>query len=182
MAQQIIGLCGYATAGKDAVAAIMRMASYQRIAFADGVKEEVHAFLSEHKSSWPMDMPGDLQHYLSQVEASDVFSKPTTGDMRKVLQLWGTEYRRAQDPDYWIKRALAKRKNMGRYVFTDVRFPEEVAAIRYLGGEIWRVDRPGLGSDGHVSEDNVASIVPDRILENNLGLWELAGKVAAWVS
>lgn len=183
----IIGLTGFAGAGKDAVGALLRMRNYQRIAFGDGVKEEVLECITSRTYYLDPDMPKALWLALHPdaerpLTAEEVFAKPTSPEMRKVLQLWGTEFRRSQDPMYWIKRALAKRTNLGKWVFTDVRFPGEAQAIKYIGGEIWRIDRPGLSSDGHASENGVTFIHPDRVIFNNLGLWELAGQVAVWAS
>lgn len=57
--------------------------------------------------------------------------------MRAVLQYWGTQVRRAQDRDYWVKRALCQvlpEIAAGRSVyFTDLRFPNEVDIPRRLG-------------------------------------------------
>ena len=37
----------------------------------------------------------------------DPWSKPTTQEMRNLLQLWGTEFRREQNPDYWVEKVAA---------------------------------------------------------------------------
>jgi hypothetical protein len=51
-------------------------------------------------------------------------------------------------------------------VITDVRFANEAAAIRSWGGEIIRIDRPGVGPvNGHVSE--AMPFEPDEVIEND---------------
>lgn len=76
---------------------------------------------------------------------------------RSILQWWGTEYRRAQDPDYWVKawaREAMKWQGKGKTILVDdVRFPNELAKIRSLGGMVVRIVRPGHeGVNNHESE------------------------------
>lgn len=78
------------------------------------------------------------------------------GKQRTLLQFWGTEYRRAQAPDYWVKKTMAKiaEDNPEVALICDVRFPNEVEGIRAAGGYVVRVDRVGFVSDvpEHYSE------------------------------
>lgn len=84
--------------------------------------------------------------------------KPEQGKPRTLLQWWGTDYRRAQDPDYWVK-ALMRRletEDMDLALVTDVRFPNEVDAIRAAGGCVVKVTRttaPDIKVPAHPSED-----------------------------
>lgn len=74
---------------------------------------------------------------------------------RRLLQVIGTEAGRAYDPDLWVKwweRGHASVSGGWLIIADDVRFPNEVEAIRSRGGIIVRVDRPGCGPDGHDSE------------------------------
>jgi hypothetical protein len=69
------------------------------------------------------------------------------GKHSKLLQWWGTEYRRAQDPDYWVKKAFVSiPTDIDIAIFTDVRFRNEVAAIKAVGGHTVEVVR--LNQDG----------------------------------
>ncbi len=76
---------------------------------------------------------------------------------RSLLQWWGTDYRRAQDPDYWVKRL---RKTLDNHqpevaLITDVRFPNEADAIHAWGGYVVRVIRttaPDVQVHEHPSE------------------------------
>jgi len=78
------------------------------------------------------------------------------GKQRTLLQWWGTEFRRAQDPDYWVKKTMARisEENPEVALISDLRFPNEVEGIRAAGGYVVRVDRVGYVSDvpEHVSE------------------------------
>lgn len=67
-----------------------------------------------------------------------------TTEMRWLLQFWGTNVRRAQDSDYWVKLALIpviSHLAEGRHVYvTDARFPNEVDGARRLGFHVVRLD------------------------------------------
>lgn len=67
-----------------------------------------------------------------------------TPEVRRVLQYWGTEIRRKDDENYWVKIALTKiisLLNAGEVVFvTDARFTNEVEALRGAGGVIVRLE------------------------------------------
>src|SRR5665213_1086744 len=76
------------------------------------------------------------------------------GKHPKLLVWWGTEYRRAQDLDYWVKRAFESiPAGTNIAVITDVRFKNEAAAIKAKGGHLIEVVR--LNQDGarYYSED-----------------------------
>ena len=70
-------------------------------------------------------------------------------------------------------------------VITDVRFPNEADLILGLGGELVRVDRPGVrAGDQHASESQVLSLPATSILRNTGTLEDLAitmGSIAAGV-
>lgn len=73
-----------------------------------------------------------------------------------LLQRLGTEHYRAKDPDVWI-RSLYFRLREDRpeiAVISDVRFPNEVAFVRDLGGQTVKVQR--------VNEDGSPFVDPSR--------------------
>ena len=139
-APDIIGLLGLKESGKDTVCRLLaEHRSLTRLAFADGVKEEVAdaigvpvAFIEEHKRQ-----------------------------LRPLLQHWGTELRRDLfDRDYWVKRLVAKLAHVRTplIVVTDVRFPNEARALAERGARLVRVVRgSGASTDGHASEAWVCS-------------------------
>lgn len=82
--------------------------------------------------------------------------------VRELLQWWGTDYRRAQNPDYWLwamERALSEAREAGaeHVLIDDVRFPNEAHMIQgRRGGLVVRLDpypgwQPGPYA-GHASE------------------------------
>jgi len=80
--------------------------------------------------------------------------------VRRILQWWGTEYRRAQDHDYWTK---AWERKLGEYdldsthiLVDDVRFVNELNIIKKHGGTFIKIERPGFnGANNHSSENSL---------------------------
>jgi hypothetical protein len=84
--------------------------------------------------------------------------KYETGKPRTLLQWWGTDYRRKQDPDYWVKRLTEtlEREQPEVALITDVRFPNEADAIHAMGGKVVKVTRTTKADivvPAHPSED-----------------------------
>lgn len=67
-----------------------------------------------------------------------------TPETRKALQYWGTDVRRAQDDNYWVKRAInscLEHLASGKSVYvTDARFPNEINAIITAAGNAIRLN------------------------------------------
>ncbi len=79
-----------------------------------------------------------------------------------------------------IARAEAQRimADGGCVVIDDVRFANEVAMIRDLGGELWRIERPSIAYDGnHSSEGGLEDITPDRVIINDGTITQLKEKI-----
>jgi hypothetical protein len=178
----LIGITGFKESGKDSVAALLSMLGYGRLAFADGVREEV---LEAATTGFvPPEIKVDQVLYAALVYASKypeaVYAKPTVPMIRKLLQWWGTEYRRDNDPRYWIDRLATDTGFMfGLPVaITDVRFQNEATFVRENDGIIWRVERPNTGGDDtHISELEVSQIEPDQVIKNDGTLRDLAEAV-----
>ncbi len=90
------------------------------------------------------------------------------------LQCWGTEYRRTHyGQDYWINRlmsdlARAEAQAPRSILVTDVRFLNEIHALRERGFSIARVDRPGAEPTfNHYSEVEWPTVEPDIVISNN---------------
>ena len=102
---------------------------------------------------------------------------------RHMMQTLGTEWGRACiHPDFWVKIARAKTQRTmndgGCVVIDDVRFPNEAAMIFELGGELWRIDRPGVTYNGdHSSEGGLEDITPDRVIVNDGSIDQLKEKI-----
>lgn len=108
---------------------------------------------------------------------------------RQIMQWWGTEYRRTKKPGYWTQKALQTVRWLYQttrptlIVISDVRFADEAALVRSLGGQIWQVKREGteVATGAHVSEVAGDQFAPDAIINNHHDLRHLQGVVlSAW--
>lgn len=141
-----LGLAGLAGSGKDYVCQWLKENSefkVVRVAFADGVRAEVAAFL-------------DVK------DPQTLFTKPYSYEVRRVLQWWGTELRRADEPEYWVSLGMGIAEGIAEsadvatlIVFTDVRFENEAEAIRSRQGRVLEVT-----ADVNLRGDRSGEVIP----------------------
>ncbi len=190
----LIGLTGLAATGKDTLADLLvTHCGFYKLAFADKLYNEIaYAFgvtvpmlqeraTKEHPiSALRLAACRDTAFVGRMVQVFDArgeaLEMQAANSPRRILQLWGTEYRRAQDPAYWTT-PVNKRihyqtgtRMSHRFVITDCRFPNEVECIRTLhGGKIWQVTRPGITApaSSHVSDNAGDGFKPDRVIKND---------------
>lgn len=165
----IIGIAGPAGAGKDTVADFL-VANYgfTKVSWAGPLKAGLAAM------GFPE--PADREMKEHQIPGFD-FS------WRQAAQTLGTEWGRALDPDIWVKLVGDQlRAEPGRnWVISDVRFENEAAMVRSLGGFI--LGLVGRSSDlgaasSHASEAGLLTHAPsDWVIANNFGYHELYGDV-----
>ena len=168
--------------GKDSVADVLvRRYGFVRRGFADALKDEVLDRL-------PRTLGAYLEHHEGLEDTVDrrwqlVYGfKPDL--IRALLQEYGTEVRRADDPRYWVKKVARWVEDCRpqRLVVPDVRFRNEVEFVRALGGQYVRVDRPGAGPAArgtHASESELDGIEPDYVVRNDGTLEDLERRVEA---
>lgn len=188
---KIVGISGKMGVGKTTLAryAISKMGG-TKIAFADVVKEECEEFLLQHSILFeernlygtpedkaerfvlPDHMPPQITRILHQASGEGTLS------FRELMQLWGTEYRRAQDESYWTNQGRNKILNtLGHVYMDDVRFLQEADVIKGMGGKLIRVERDVKRSD-HASEtalDNYKKF--DFFIYNNCTMEEFKKEI-----
>lgn len=197
----LIGIGGAIGAGKDVLAEhFVRRHGFERVGFAAVLKDEVarrlRRTLAAHlcQTYGPMVADGGAVVSLATLEES--LQDPARGALvdaeirrrlwvdrdpvtRALLQEYGTEVRRADDPDYWVRAWAARTAGLPRVVAPDVRFPNEASAIRAAGGWLLEVRRPGYERAGHESETAGAGIAWDLALDNDGTTEALIAKVEA---
>ncbi len=165
---KFLGLAGQAGAGKDFVKDWLAERSrldVLRLAYADEVRREVAELFG-----------------LECCGPNSIFTKPYSYEVRRLLQWWGTDLRREQDPDYWVKKGIGFALELAvscpvdsLIVFTDVRFGNEAEAIRKIGGKVLEVVAPnrvraartgGMVTPSHASEEIDFEV--DGLIENGV--------------
>jgi hypothetical protein len=165
----IIAFTGSKRAGKTTAAQYFMDQGYTLVSFKSPILEEVI-------KNFP-----DLLKFFSGLYTKDIatllIEKPA--GIRELLQNYGTDLRRTEDPDYWVNAWHAKVNALGgNIVVDDVRFLNEAEAIKDFGGKIIRVTRDtGIAPDGHVSETEMSQIQVDLEIENNGTVEELYNKL-----
>ena len=161
----IIGICGFIGSGKDTVANyLVGFHGYRRDSFAGALKDAVATVFGWDRELLEGITP-EAREWREQVDTwwANRLRMPHLTP-RWVLQYWGTEVcRQGFHDDIWIaslEHRLLQRK--GSTVISDVRFPNEVTAIKNAGGEVWWVKRgelPTWYEQGKLASDGDADAI-----------------------
>ena len=126
-------------------------------AYADALRREVRNEITRYGSVAGLLMAS--RYRADERRIPDWVIDEGGGKPRTLLQWWGTNYRRAQDPLYWVKRlqVTLDQEQPDAALITDVRFPNEADAIHERGGYVVKVTRTGkLDIDVHAHESEQA--------------------------
>jgi hypothetical protein len=140
----IIGIAGFQGSGKDTIADYLcNLHGFKRDSFAATLKDAVSAIFG-----WDRELlEGRTKESRAWRETVDQWWADRLGmpnlTPRLVLQKWGTEVaRKSWHDDTWIASLENKlNKAHNDIVITDVRFPNEIKAIKNAGGIVIRVKR-----------------------------------------
>jgi hypothetical protein len=176
---RLIGLYSPAAqSGKSTVAAHLAQRDYRIIPFAGPLKAMLRTFLLQLGYG-----PDAIDSYLTTGK-EDILPGIVCSP-RHLLRTLGTEWgRTCVHPNVWL---LCWQSTATRYlqsgtpvVCDDVRFLNEANLIRSLGGELWRIDRPGTErTTEHASEGGLDDYPFDRVLLNDGTLTALRSRTDA---
>ncbi len=140
----IIGLVGFIGAGKGTVADLLvERHNFVKESFANSVKDACSLIFGWDRAM----LEGDTPESRAWREQSDEWwSKKLEKEFspRLALQLMGTEAGRdVFHRDLWVHTVMRRCENApwNNYVIADVRFPNEINAIKNSGGVVIRVRR-----------------------------------------
>ena len=139
----IIGLVGFIGSGKDTAADyLVNFHGFRRDSFAATLKDAVADIFGWDRTL----IEGRTTESREWRECQDDWWSKRLGmpiTPRWILQKWGTEVcRQGFHDDIWIASLENKiRKTNDNMVITDVRFPNEINAIKNSGGKVFRVKR-----------------------------------------
>ena len=156
----IIGISGKAGSGKDTAAKMLEVlyanpdisyedfankryknfADIQIVHFADTLKETAQVLF--RIGEWETNTQKNKKTTISWIGKT----------VRELLQGIGQGLRDAIDPNLWVKILFANTKGWSNYIIADVRYPNELYAIKERNGILLRIDRKGAGAGNHSSE------------------------------
>lgn len=170
----IYGFMGEIGSGKDtACDYIARKYGYEKVAMADNLKQACKIIFSFE----------DHQLYGTQEQKETPDPRWENVTPRKILQFFGTECMRDKfceimqemGKGIWVKSLEMKLVPGKNYVISDIRFEEEAAMVKRLGGKIVRISRERDNKEAatHSSELSMNKIKYDCFIDNNQSLEHL---------
>ena len=154
----IIGLCGKAYSGKTTAACFFERGLYERKSFAKPLKDAAIAMTGlDEKYFYDPDIKFETIPWIGK-------------SPREILQLMGTNFvRQMINKDFWTLRMeeeLSKVELRRNIVIDDIRFRNEAALVKKLGGTTIKIQRnTGHENDGHESEN--IDFPVDYVVDNN---------------
>jgi rhodanese-related sulfurtransferase len=178
----LIGLLGHAGSGKSTVAGMLEDLDFAVESFAKPLKDCVSATFGWDRTL----LEGETPEARAWRERVDPWWAERLGEPgltpRWALQRVGTEAMRAGlHEDVWIASLQRRLKGReGSVVVSDVRMPNEAAAVRAAGGKLVRIVRPGAPCTvtAHVTESALDELAADVNLINDGTLEELREQLA----
>lgn len=166
----LIGLCGPAGSGKDAVRSILEnKLDFCGLAFAEPIRGMLRELLTSS---------GCSAEYMERRDLKEAEIPGLGVSYRHMAQTLGTEWARVHlGADFWVRVAattLADLRSQGhrQFVVSDVRFANEAGWIRSQGGQVWLIERPGVAPvRAHASE--CINFRIDHVLPNDGTLADL---------
>jgi len=171
---KLIGLVGRKSVGKDTAALVLTQQGYQIAKFAGALKAMIAGYL-DYIGLTEDAIRVIIEDYRVKEVESDYFCGRSP---RHAMQTLGTEWGRdLMAQDIWVRACMLRCKSLDKAVITDVRFPNEVAAVKEAGGSVIRIVRNASRVDNHASENFIDSLAVDHEISNNGTITELHQKL-----
>ncbi len=181
----IVSLSGRKGSGKGEIASLLVSQGFEKISFADTLKELVCELYN-----WDLQKLGFLDYKEERLKVPVTWDETTAEKLsslikphfpvtceepktflsrREVLQYIGTDVLRKADSNFHIASLIKKIKPGKKYVLDDVRFLNELAAMKQLDAICLYVIRPSeLEYSNHGSEIGVSRLDVPYTLVNNV--------------
>lgn len=169
----VIGFIGYKNSGKTTACNIVRrhIEAVIQHNFKDGLVEEMKKNLPDTLKILS-NLEGMMRFLDSNKYSVEQLFKDKPPLMRALMQNYGTEVRRGDNPNYWVDRWIERlpEGNVELILTDDVRFKNEAMAVKSQGGILIRLIRPDMvNTDKHQSEVEQDSIVADYEIVSRWG-------------
>jgi hypothetical protein len=170
----LIAMSGLKNSGKDTAASVLiNEYGFTKVAFADALREALLILNPQ------IDLYGNslrLSQLITQFGWDKI--KNDVPEVRRLMQVFGTEVgRQLLGENVWVDLLAKKYPDLKdcstRYVITDCRFPNEAQFVYDHLGEICWIERPGVESDGHKSENRSMAKLATYFFTNDTTIQEL---------
>jgi hypothetical protein len=166
----VVAFTGLARSGKTTAAQFLRNRNYDKMSFADPIKQMVRC--------------------ITPVADKD-FAPPACGGktLRELYQTLGTDWgRNMVNPDIWVQLGREKIESLlldmtdhviAGVVIDDLRFDNEALLVKSLGGLVIQIECSGVAQMEHESEAGIAPHLVDYVIVNDTSFDDLRETVLA---
>lgn len=190
----LIGFAGRMRSGKGELSAICERYGYQRLTFAYplkslcaellGITLEEEDKLKNANTKINFTFNDDSIKKLSESTSipydiiASSYKGMTLHSVRKMLQVIGTDIIRKHNTDWHVEQIEKMIEDGKKYVFDDIRFPNEKSMVERHGGDTWFIVRPTLANvSNHISETSLSwKDFDHQVIINNKSLEALKFK------
>jgi hypothetical protein len=164
--QVIVGLAGYARAGKSEAAKGLEAVGWEVHAYADKLREFLYTLNPIIEQSnmafvtvkgYVLQRPVQLRDIIDKYGWDGYKGSMYSGEIRRLIQTLGTDCgRNLIGENVWVDSTFKYYLPEDQWVIADVRFPNELNAIRERGGLVIRITKPDVGPlNNHPSETSL---------------------------
>lgn len=164
----LVAFTGLAQSGKTTAAQVLCRRGYDRMSFADPIKQMVRCLTAETDKNRQLPQFGDKT-------------------LRHLYQTLGTDWGRNMiHPNIWVQLGAERIISLigdveegaiQGIVIDDLRFDNEAQLVRAMGGIVVQVHRPGVHAMPHESEAGISPHLVDVDLDNDADHEALEGAV-----